>query len=455
MRLKRQRNINLTEGSILKGIIFFAIPLLLSNFLQQLYNTADLIIVGKFAGKNPMAAVGSTAQVSSLLLGLFFGLATGASVVISHVFGSGDRIKLKKSISTAYAIAIGGGLLLTVVGYFTTPWLLSVTNTPKEIFKDASDYMRIFFFGIIPLLVYNMGSGILRSMGDSRRPFNFLLVAAIINIVLDIIFVAWLKMGVVGAAVATFMAQLGSSILVTFSLLRNEEIGRFKKSDLVVDREILDSMFKIGVPSGLQSVIISFSNVIIQAKLNKFGADVIAAFSAGGRIDNFIFMGIIAITLSATTFTGQNIGAKNYHRVVDGAKASIKLTLVTSIVISAIIFVFADFFIKLFNTDPEVVRYGVIYMRYLCTTYFIFGVSEVFGGVVRGAGYAMPPMIISLVCMCGARMVWIYVVLSIIYKVEIIFMAWPITWILACIANFLYFKYGKWREVLRGEAAEI
>lgn len=451
MIIKKQRNINLTEGSIMMGIIYFTIPLLLSNFLQQLYNTADLIIVGKFAGKNPMAAVGSTAQVSSLLLGLFFGLATGASVVISQTYGSGNRSKLKKSIVNAYAISIFGGLLLTIVGYVLSPWMLRITHTPAEIFDDANKYLRIFFFGIIPLLVYNMGSGILRSMGDSKRPFNFLVVAAIVNIVLDLIFIAIFKMGVAGAGWATLIAQVVSSILVTYSLLKSDQVGIIKKADLKLEREILLNIFNIGLPAGLQSVIISFSNVLIQAKLNKFGPDIIAAFSAGGRIDSFIFMGIIAITISATTFTGQNIGAKKYHRVIAGTKVAINITLVTTAITSIIIFVFATDLVKLFNTDPEVVKYGAIYMRYLCSTYFIFGVSEILGGVVRGAGYAMPPMLTSLVFMCGIRMIWIYVVLNIIYKVEIIFMAWPVTWVFAFISNYIYFKKGKWREVLNPE----
>ena len=348
----------------MKGLIYFTIPLLLSNFLQQLYNTADLIIVGKYAGKNPMAAVGSTAQVSSLLLGLFFGLATGASVVISQTYGSGDRSKLKKSIVNAYAVSIFGGLLLTVVGYVLSPWMLRVTHTPTEIFEDANNYLRIFFFGIIPLLVYNMGSGILRSMGDSKRPFNFLIVAAITNIVLDLLFVAILKMGVKGAGWATLIAQVVASILVTYSLLKTEQVGIIKKSDLKLEKDILLNIFNIGLPAGLQSVIISFSNVLIQAKLNKFGPDIIAAFSAGGRIDNFIFMGIIAITTSATTFSGQNIGAKKYERVIEGTKVAINITLITTAITSIIVFIFATDLVKLFNTDPEVVKYGAISVSY-------------------------------------------------------------------------------------------
>lgn len=446
--MKKTRNINLTEGSIYKGIIAFSIPLLLSNFLQQLYNTADLVIVGRFAGKNPMAAVGSTGQISALLIGLFFGLTTGASVVVSQVYGAKDRKKLEKSITTSYAIAILGGIILTIVGILLSPWILRAVKTPDEIMDMAVSYMRIFFLGMIPLLVYNMGSGILRSMGDSKRPFNFLLVAAITNIILDIILVAVFKMSVEGAGWATFFAQVISAILVTYSLIKSDFVRLNLKNIFKIDTDILKEIFNIGIPAGIQSAIISFSNVLIQSKINEFGADVIAAYSAGGRIDNFIYMGIVSVALSATTFTGQNIGSRNYNRVRQGTKVSIIIGVAVSLCLSLFTFVFADPLIKLFNKDPYVVEVGKIYIRILCTTYFIFSMSEVLGGVIRGAGFAMAPMLISIVFMCGARMIWIYIVLKMIYRVEIIFMAWPVTWVLAFIANYFYYKFGKWRRLL-------
>lgn len=445
LKLNEKRNINLTEGSIMRGIIYFAIPLLLSNFLQQLYNTADLMIVGTFAGKNPMAAVGATGPVSNLLIGLFVGLTTGASVVISQLFGSGDRRNLNDSIHTAYAIAIVGGIILSVVGYFVSPILLGMLNTPAEIMDDAVAYMRIFFIGVIPLLIYNMGASILRSVGDSKRPFNFLLVSAAINIVLDLVFVKTLKMSVVGAGWATFIAQFVAAGLVTYSLMKSDNIFRLKLKDIKFYSDSLRAIFKIGIPSGIQGSVISLSNVLIQSKINIFGSDAIAGLAAESRIDGFIFMSLQAIALAATTFAGQNFGAKKYSRIKDGLKVSIALVVGTAIVLPAISVIFAEELIGIFNKDPQVIEYGVKCLYYLALGYFIFGISEVYGGFIRASGKAMGPMVISIISMCGLRILWIYTALEAWPRIEIIYLSYPISWTVTCILMALYYYFGKWR----------
>lgn len=440
-----EKNLSLTTGSIASGIIYFAIPILLSNFLQQLYNTADLMIVGKFAGKNPMAAVGATGQIANLLIGLFLGLTTGASVVVAQLFASEDRENLQKSVHTSYAIAIVGGLILSVIGIVTSPKLLEMLNTPAEIMDDAAAYMRIFFLGVTPLLIYNMGAGILRSVGDSRRPFNFLCISAVINIVLDLIFVAGFKMSARGAGWATFGAQTAAAILVTYNLIKSERNFRLKIKDIKFDKIMLNTIFKIGIPTGIQSAVISLSNVLIQAKINAFGPDAIAGMAAETKIDGFIFMALQAIALAATTFAGQNYGAKKHERIKQGVKVSIGLVIGLAAVLSVIGAIFAEELIGIFNKDPAVIKYGAECFYVLATSYWIYGISEVFGGFIRGAGKAMPPMIISIFSMCGLRMVWIYTALEVWPSMRIIYLSYPISWIVTCILTTLYYFFGKWR----------
>lgn len=446
LRLNEKRNINLTEGSIVSGIIYFAIPLLLSNFLQQLYNTADLMIVGQFAGKNPMAAVGATAPIANLLIGLFVGLTTGASVVVSQFYGSMDRKNLRFAIHTSYAIAIVGGILLSLIGCIFAPVILKMMSTPEEIMYDAVLYMRIFFVGMVPLLVYNMGAAILRSVGDSRRPFNFLLISAIVNIVLDILFVAVFKMSVIGAGIATISSEIVSAILVTYNLVKSDRVFRLDIKDIKFYKGSLGIIFKIGIPTGIASAVISFSNVMIQGMLNKFGPDAIAGAAAEGRIDGFIFLSLDAIALAATTFSGQNFGAGKIDRIREGVKISIYMVVGVCFVLGALAYTFAVPLIAMFNSDPGVVKYGVDFMRYLIWAYVFLGISQVLGGFIRGSGSAIVPMYISITSMCILRLIFLYTVMSFRYQIEVIYVSYPLTWILSFIMMVIYYKFGNWKS---------
>ena len=385
MSKKISRNINLTEGSILEGIIKFAIPLLLTNFLQQLYNTADLMIVGRFAGKNPMAAVGATGPVSNLLIGLFLGLTTGASVIISLYYGSNDREALKKSVGCSYFLGFMSGLAITIFGYFSTPFFLKIMDTPPEILHDATIYMRVFFMGTVPILIYNMGASILRATGDSKRPFNFLCVSALVNIVFDLILVGWLKMSVLGAGLATLASQVVSAILVTYSLLKTDGSYRLRKEEIKLHKYEAKRIFEIGIPTGVQTALLSFTNVIFQAKINSFGPDAIAGVAAEGRIDGFLFMSLQAIALAATTFSGQNFGAKKYDRLREGIKVSLLIVLVISAVLSVISIVFAEPLIAIFNPDEKVVSYGSDFLKIISLGIWSFGLSETISGFIRGS----------------------------------------------------------------------
>ena len=382
MSKKISRNINLTEGSIAEGIIKFAIPLLLTNFLQQLYNTADLMIVGRFAGKNPMAAVGATGPVSNLLIGLFLGLTTGASVIISLYYGSNDRDALKRSVGCSYFLGITSGLLITIFGYITTHFFLRIMDTPAEIFNDAIIYMRVFFLGTIPILIYNMGASILRAIGDSKRPFNFLCVSAVVNIVLDLILIGMLHMSVLGAGLATLASQVTSAILVTISLLKTDGSYKLRREEIKLHKFEAKRIFEIGIPTGIQTALLSFTNVVFQAKINSFGSDAIAGIAAEGRIDGFLFMSLQAIALAATTFSGQNFGAKKFERLREGIKVSLIIVIVISGILSIIAFTLAEPLIAIFNTDPNVISYGADFLKILSLGIWSFGRSEKLSGFI-------------------------------------------------------------------------
>lgn len=444
-KIDKNRNINLAEGSITGGIIAFAIPLLLTNLLQQLYNTADLMIVGRFAGKNPMAAVGASGPLSTLLIGLFLGLTTGASVIISIYFGSNDRNGLKKSVETSYFLGIVSGLFITVVGFILTPYLLKMLDTPDEILKESIIYMRIFFLGTTPLLIYNMGASILRATGDSKRPFNFLCVSAVVNIVLDLIFVAMFKMSVTGAGIATLSAQIVSAILVTFNLVNTDRSYRLKIKDIAFHKNEAKKIFEVGIPTGVQSSLLSFTNVIMQAKINTFGSAAIAGVAAESRIDGFIVAGLQAVALAATTFSGQNFGAKKEDRIKHGIKISSVIVLLISWLTGGICFIFAKNFIAIFNNDHSVVSYGAQMLRILAICMWMYGLSETVSGFIRGSGEALSPMIISLITICILRLLWIYIALPMNNSIVTIFLSYPISYGANLIAIICFYIFGKWR----------
>lgn len=440
------RNINLTEGSIIQGIILFAIPLLLTNFLQQLYNTADLMIVGRFAGKNPMAAVGATGPVSNLLIGLFLGLTTGASVIISLYYGSNDREALKRSVGCSYFLGFVSGLLITVFGYFTTPFFLRIMDTPQEILQDATTYMRVFFLGTVPILIYNMGASILRATGDSKRPFNFLCVSALVNIVLDLIFVGYLQMSVLGAGLATLASQVTSAILVTYSLLKADSSYKLRKSEIKLHKHEAKRIFEVGIPTGVQTALLSLTNVIFQAKINSFGPNAIAGVAAEGRIDGFIFMSLQAIALAATTFSGQNFGAKKFDRLREGMRVSLMIVFGISFILSLIAYFLASPLIAIFNPDPGVVAYGADFLKILSLGIWSFGLSETISGFIRGSGHAMGPMIISLLTICILRLVVVHFAMPIFNSIRVISVIYPVSYFANLVIMSLYFKFGSWRK---------
>lgn len=442
----KRENVNLTEGVIWKSLLTFTLPLLLSALLQQLYNTVDLLIVGRFAGKIDMAAIGASGAITVLVVALFMGLSTGASVLVAQHYGAKDRAALSKVVHTNFAIAIYGGLVLTIFTVIFTPQFLAWIDTPPEVMGPAVRYMRILFVGLIPVMVYNMGSAVLRSVGDSVRPFNFLAIAAGLNIVLDLIFVGAFKMGAVGAGIATVLAQSVSGILVLLSLLKTTDIYRLRMKRIRFHKESLERIVAIGLPAAVSGGLISLSNVIIQAQINVFGAQAIAGVAAASRVDGFVFTSLEAFALAITTFVGQNIGAKKWERLKSGITTALVMTLLFVASVSSILVIFRTPLMKIFTSEKDVIFYGTKMIVILAPFYVIFSVTEVLSGAIRGSGTAVPIMIITLIGMFIIRLGWIFTAMPMYKTIDIICWSYPISWVFTCILTLIYYFKGKWRK---------
>ena len=440
----RVRNVALTEGTIWKKLLIFALPLMLSNFLQQLYNTADLLIVGRFIGTEAQAAVGATGSLSNMLIGFFIGLSTGCAVVVAQMYGAEDEDGLYRMVHSSMSIALVSGVVLSVAGFFLSTPLLRLMNTPEEILADASVYLRIFFAGSIPSLLYNMGAGILRSVGDSKRPFYFLAVSSITNILLDLLFIAVFGWGVVGAAWATVISHIIAAVLVMMSLSKTDESYRLYLRDIAFHGPVGKRALKIGVPAGLQSVLISGSNVIIQTAVNGFGTLAVAGYAAAGRIDGFVWVTLNAVALAAMTFMGQNIGAGKIERAKKGLRQAIILVVIVSGGLGAFFLIFAGPLAALFNPDPAVTFYIRQVMLYILSIYWLFGINEVIGGALRGVGRSMVPMLVTLICMSGFRVFWVYVILPLNRTFDFMLLAYPLSYILTIIVYLIYMKMVDW-----------
>lgn len=449
----RKQNIDLTTGSIWRQFVTFTIPLLLTALLQQLYNTVDLLIVGRYAGEVDMAAIGATGPIITLIIALFIGLSTGVSVLVAQYYSAKRRVELSYTIETNYAIAIYGGLGLTVLTYIMTPYFLQWMDTPETIISEAIDYMRIIFLGIVPVMIYNMGSGVLRSVGDSIRPFNFLAVSATLNIILDLVFVWYLDMGAIGAGYATALAQSVSGILVTISLMRTTDIYRLNIRRIRFHKETLRKIFAIGLPAGLQSALISFSNVIIQMKINLFGAAAIAGVAASGRIDGFVFTALSAFSIAATTYSAQNIGVGKIERLKKGVASALLMVSVTMISLSLLIVLVRVPLMAAFNKDPEVIDYGQRMLLILGPGYIFISISEVLGGFIRGSGKSLPIMIITMIGIFAIRLTWIYLAMPIFNSIDVVYVSYPMSWFVTFLMVAAYYKWGRWRpdELARSE----
>ena len=436
----------MTEGSIVKSLLLFALPLIFGNLLQQLYNTADSIIVGNFVGANALAAVGSSGSPIYLLIGFSQGLAVGAGVVVSQFLGAKDHREAQEAVHTSLAIAVIMGLLLTVGGVACGRALLVAMNTPAEVLGDAVTYIRIYFGGVLFSVVYNMTAGILNAAGNSRRSLIYLAWASVTNIVLDLVFIVIFRMGVAGAAIATDISQLVSCVLSLRFLIKSTDDCRVIPRAIRLHKKMAARIIRVGLPTGIQNMVISFSNVLVQASVNSYGAAAMAGFAAYMKIDGFNILPVSSISMAATTFVGQNYGAGRLDRVKKGTWVTLAMGLVYTLATGALLLLGQDVIMHLFTNDETVVFFGEAAMHWFCPFYFLLSILHGLAGAVRGTGASVPPMVVLLVSLCLFRIVWIQWVLPLFSGIEGVFILYPVSWGLGAVLMALYAWKGKWME---------
>ena len=433
----------ITEGVIWKQLLIFFFPILLGTFFQQMYNTVDTIIVGRVVGTTALAAVGATGPLVNMVNGFFIGISSGATVILSQNYGAGNRQGVQDALHTGVTLSLGLGAIITVLGVGLGPWVMSLMNMPKNCMGDASVYLRIYFAGAIGSMVYNMGAGILRAMGDSRRPMLFLMATCVLNVVLDVLFVAVLKMGVAGAALATTISQFISAVLPIRVLLRLPE-DALDLRKLRIDRKLLGRILRIGVPAGLQFVTFDFSNILIQSGVNSFGDVTMAAWTAHGKTDAITWMISGAFGVSVTTFVGQNFGAQKYRRIRQSVWISLAMSVALVGAVAALILTFRTQILGIYTDDLNVVAVGSMIMLSIMPFNVVFMPIEVFAGTMRGVGYSVMPTLITGSCVCLFRILWLMTVVRRWHTLKMLTICYPISWILAATVFFIVYLRGNW-----------
>ena len=447
MKIQAKKNNLMTEGNIVKQILFFSIPLIFGNLLQQLYNTADSIIVGNYVGSGARAAVGASTPIIYLLIAFSQGAAVGAGVIVSQYLGAKNKNKVQEAVHTSFAIALIIGLVLTVGGVLLSRNLIEWMHTPQDVYNDSVTYMQLYSGGLIFNVIYNMASGILNSAGNSKRSLMYLAIASITNIVLDFLFICGLGMGVAGAAIATDISQILSSVLAMAYLMRVNADYRVHIRSIRVVRSMAARIIRVGLPTGIQNMTISLSNVLVQAGINRFGSAAMAGFGAYLKIDGFNILPVLSFSMAVTTFTGQNIGAGKIDRVKKGMWVTLAMGFIYTVATGILILVFADPLMHLFTSDPDVVALGKLATRYFCPFYFVISILQCLAGTVRGAGKSVPPMVILLTSMCLFRIVWIEAVLPTFDSITGLYILYPVSWFVGVILMILYTWKGKWLDI--------
>ncbi|MCI7265304.1 MAG: MATE family efflux transporter [Eubacterium coprostanoligenes] len=434
----------MTEGNIWKLLIIFSIPLILGNLLQQMYNTADSIIVGNFVGSNGLAAVGSGTALINLIIAFSQGAAVGAGVIVSQNLGARDKQKTKLAVHTAMCIAIILGVILSAIGVIFSRDLLVWMKTPKSVLKDSVLYLQIYCGGLIFNVIYNMATGILNAAGNSKRPLIYLAIASVTNIILDLVFIKALKWGVKGAAIATDISQALSCVLAVGYLLRVNSDYKLIVKELKIHGNTAKQIIRVGLPTAIQNMVISFSNVLVQSSVNSYGATAMAGYAAYLKIDGFNILPVLSISMAVTTFTGQNVGAKKPDRVKKGMWNALIMGVVYTVIIGVVILLTSHTVLGLFTKDNEVITYGQLAMKYFCPFYFLLGILNILAGTVRGAGKGVPPMLILLFSMCIFRILWIKIALPFYSTIDGVFILYPISWFVGMVLMIIYTKFGKW-----------
>ena len=436
----------MTSGNIYKKIALFAIPLLLGNFFQLMYNTIDSIVVGNYVGKEALAAVGASTPIINLLIAFFQGLATGAGVVVSRYYGARKQEEESKAIHSFLLFSILFGIALSIVGYFVSPVILRMMNTPSDYYNDADGYLAIYFLGATFLIVYNAGTGILQAVGDSKNPLYFLIATSILNIFLDLLFVKGFGMGVDGAAWATIISECISMLLVINLLMRTKNEYKVTLKNLKIDFSILKQIVEIGVPAGLQGMIVSVSNVIVMAYINQFGSSGVAGFSCSNKIDNFMGLPVNSLMLAITTFVGQNLGARQYERVKQGVRAALVMSISIVVTLGVFVFLFSDSLMRIFTSDMDVIEVGTIILRIMCPCYIFLCFHQVYSGALRASGRSSVPMITSIIAFVLMRQIFLAVAIPLYHHISIIGIGYSFTWAMAALMTGIYYFTSNWLQ---------
>ncbi len=445
MENKKQKGL-MTEGNIFKHILLFSIPLIIGNLFQQLYNVADSIVVGNFIGDNALAAVNSSGAIVQLLIGFFMGFSMGGAVSISNYFGARNSEGVHKAVHTTFALSILFGLVAAIIGVTFTPTILRLVKVDPEVMADSVLYLKIYFMGMPGLIIYNMCSGMLRAVGNSRSPLYFLITSSIINVVLDVIFVAVFNWGIAGVAYATLIAQFVSAILSVRKMMCNDEVYKLELKKIRFHMDELKRIINIGLPSAFQNAIVSLSNVVVQANINSFGKEAMAGAGSYTRVDGFALMPVMSFSMALTTFVGQNVGAKEYERVKKGTKIGVLMSCVTIVIISAILLTFAPQVMMIFSRNPKVIAIGKTMMYSVVPGYIFVAMSHALAGALRGAGLTKIPMYVMVVCWCICRIIWITVTVKLFNNIVFVFLGWPVTWVLSSAILIIYYKRSNWLE---------
>lgn len=441
MTHKKEITSNMVEGNILKTIIVFALPLLGSSLIQQLYNTADMIFTGNFIGKTAAAAVGSGSLLFACLIGLLTGLAVGVGVVVAQKIGAGNYTAAEKAVHCSLAFGSIIGILLTIGGLFFTRNLLELINTPTDVMPEAIIYLKIYFLSMFPMVIYNIGIGILRATGDSKRPFYVLALGGILNILANTVFIIFLDTGVAGIAIATLLSQCVTAAIIMYILYNANNAVRFSFKKLNLETGTLKEILYIGLPTGLQSVVITLSNLIVQYYINGYGTDAAAAYAAYFKLENLIWMPMVALGQAMTTFSGQNTGACNFKRIKKGTYIIGLLSIIIAASFAAIILLMPEFFFKIFINDNSVIQSGKSIIFITFPFYWLYGLMETYGGAVRGMGYALQVMFITGICLCLMRIIMLPLLTAFYNEFTTVAVVYPLSWLLTALVFILSFLY--------------
>lgn len=434
----------MTEGSVVKNILFFSVPLILGNLLQQLYNTVDSIIVGNYVGSNALAAIASSTSLVYLLIAFSQGVSVGAGVVISQRLGQRNKKGVQVSVHTALALAGILGIILTVGGILFSKEILLWMNTPEEVLTDAVTYLRLYSAGMVFNVIYNMAAGILNAAGNSRRSLGYLAIASVTNLILDLVFIVGMKMGIAGAAIATNIGQMISCLLAIWFLVRTQTDYKVYLNKIKIHKSTAGLIIKIGLPTGFQNMVISLSNILVQSSVNSFGANAIAGFGAYMKVDGFNVLPVTSFGMAATTFVGQNFGAGKLERVKRGMWMTLGIGILYTIITGVLLLTFSETIMQLFSHDPAVIAYGQQAMRFFCPFYWVLSILHALSGTVRGTGKSIPPMVVLLISLCLFRVLWVQFVMPNIALIEGIFMLYPISWTIGSGLMILYTWKGQW-----------